>query len=499
MTELRLHNTLTRKVEPVRLAKPGVLRIYSCGPTVYSFAHIGNFRTFLTTDLILRTAHAIGLSTLYVSNITDVGHLSEDDVADSGGEDRMAMALSSDEGKQFPNVWTLADHYTKVLLDNWAELNLLEPDIRPRATQHMREQILAVQELMDSGHAYETDAAVYFSVPSFQDYGKLSGNTDPEKLEEAVRDVVVDTQKRDPRDFALWKKDDKHLMQWHSPWGWGFPGWHIECSVMASQYLGEAIDIHAGGEDLIFPHHECEIAQAESVSDAPFASHWIHTRFLQVEGKKMSKSEGNYLVPAELMAPVEEGGRGINPLALRYALISGYYRKPFNFTMKNLDDSTAIVARFNDAAIRALSADGTASNSAEEFGKELDASYGAALSAMCDDLNAPKALAGALSGLKCIERRGELGKSDGEVVIGWLERINDLLGIVAHGDVRSLEIPSEEPTDTSEVAAIESLIAERAAARGSEDWARADQIRDDLARMGVELKDGPDGTTWKKK
>ena len=158
-------------------------------------------------------------------------------------------------------------------------------------------------------------------------------------------------EKLDPRDFALWKKDDKHLMQWFSPWGWGFPGWHLECSVMASQYLGEAIDIHAGGEDLIFPHHECEIAQAESASGSTFAKHWVHSRFLQVEGKKMSKSEGNYLVPNELMAPEEDGGQGIDPLALRYALISGYYRKPFNFTLKNLSDSAAIVARYRDLAI----------------------------------------------------------------------------------------------------------------------------------------------------
>ena len=251
--EFRLHNTLTRRVEPVQTRIPNLLRIYSCGPTVYSYAHIGNFRTFLTTDLILRTARAIGWETRYVSNITDVGHLSEDDVADIGGEDRMAKALATEEGRQFPNVWALADHYTEALLDDWKALNLLEPDVRPRATQHIREQILAIEQLIASGHAYETENAVYFSVPSFPDYGKLSGNRDADSLAEAVRDVVVDSEKRDSRDFALWKKDDKHLMQWFSPWGWGFPGWHLECSVMAAQYLGEEIDIHAGGEDLIFP------------------------------------------------------------------------------------------------------------------------------------------------------------------------------------------------------------------------------------------------------
>ncbi len=517
--QLRLHNTLTRRVEPVRLAKPGMLRIYSCGPTVYSYAHIGNFRTFLATDLILRTAHAIGWKTRYVSNITDVGHLSEDDVADIGGEDRMAKALSSDEGRHFPNVWSLADHYTQALLDDWKALNLLEPDVRPRATQHMREQILAIETLIDRGHAYETGDAVYFSVPSFPNYGKLSGNIDPDNLEEGVRDVVVDSEKRDPRDFALWKKDDKHLMQWYSPWGWGFPGWHLECSVMSAQYLGESIDIHAGGEDLIFPHHECEIAQAESVSDGPFVTHWVHSRFLQVEGKKMSKSQGNYLVPREVMGSDLEGGRGVDPLALRYALISGYYRKPFNFTLKNLDDSAAIVARFKEAArvtLAALAApatleEGTTSTSpgrSDKLRQELDASYDTTLAAMCNDLNTPKALAAALSGLKSVERCRNPDLAEAVLAMGWLERINDLLGIVSHGRVADLSTAengkqgnqgNQEKDDHGvDTGDIEALIDERNEARESKDWGRADEIRDELAAVGVELKDGPDGTTWKR-
>jgi cysteinyl-tRNA synthetase len=501
--EFRLYNTMTRQVEPVETRTPGLLRIYSCGPTVYSYAHIGNFRTFLTTDLILRTAKAIGWQTRYVSNITDVGHLSEDDFADLGGEDRMAKALSSEEGQQFPNVWSLADHYTNVLCADWSNLNLLEPDIRPRATQHMREQILTIEQLIASGHAYETENAVYFSVPSFPDYGKLSGNRDREALAEAVRDVVVDPEKRDPRDFALWKKDDKHLMQWYSPWGWGFPGWHLECSVMATQYLGEHIDVHAGGEDLIFPHHECEIAQAESLSDPPFAQYWVHSRFLQVEGKKMSKSEGNYLVPRQLTAPESEGGRGISPLALRLALISGYYRKPFNFTYKNLEDSVAIVDRLQSAARRALSASGAAEpgatgHSTGSLAESLDMAYGEVLAAMCDDLNTPKAIAGVMSGLKMLERSGELSPSASATAVGWFDRVNTLLGIISHGPVSGMaDSEAGRSTDSDgDEEAIETLIAERNKARASKDWERADQIRVELAGMGVVLKDGPDGTTW---
>ncbi|MCH8959938.1 MAG: cysteine--tRNA ligase, partial [Bacteroidetes bacterium] len=290
----QLYNSLTRRVESLDLLEPGHLRFYACGPTVYSYAHIGNFRSFLTADLILRTAQAIGWETTYVSNVTDVGHLTEDDYADAGGEDRMVKALRSKEGERFANVWDLARYYTEVLLEDWHLLNLREPDVRPRATEHVMQQIKAVEQLLEKGHAYETAQGIYFSVESFPDYGKLSGNTASDQLEEGGRDLVHDAEKHNPRDFALWKKDPTHLMQWHSPWGWGFPGWHIECSVMSMTYLGEQFDLHTGGEDNIFPHHECEIAQAESMTGRPWVRHWVHTRFLQVEGEKMAKSAGNF-------------------------------------------------------------------------------------------------------------------------------------------------------------------------------------------------------------
>jgi cysteinyl-tRNA synthetase len=250
----RLYDTMSRQVKPLELLEPGHLRFYSCGPTVYSYAHIGNFRTFLTADLVIRTAQAIGIRVSYVSNITDVGHLTQDNVADAAGEDKMAKALQSKEGEQFNNVWELAEYYEDAFLEDWARLNLIEPNVRPRATQHMREQIVAAEQLIAQGNAYETPTGVYFNVESFPGYGKLSGNTQ-DNLRKAVREVVLDDNKREQADFALWKKDDKHLMQWYSPFGWGFPGWHLECSVMARMYLGDTLDLHAGGEDLIFPHH----------------------------------------------------------------------------------------------------------------------------------------------------------------------------------------------------------------------------------------------------
>ncbi|MDK3157575.1 hypothetical protein QPK87_13465 [Kamptonema cortianum] len=284
--EFLLYDTLSRKVKPLQTVEPGHLRFYSCGPTVYNYAHIGNFRTFLTSDLIVRTAEAIGWRVTYVSNITDVGHLTQDDLADAGGDDKMASALKSKEGEQFANIWDLARFYADAFESDWRKLNLKEPTIRPRATDHMREQIVEIQQLIESGNAYETPTGVYFSVDSFSEYGKLSGNRDRENLQVGVRDVVKDDNKKNPADFALWKKDDKHLMQWYSPWGWGFPGWHIECSAMARKYLGDTIDLHGGGEDLKFPHHECEIAQSESSSGKPFSNHWLHVTFLQVEGEK---------------------------------------------------------------------------------------------------------------------------------------------------------------------------------------------------------------------
>jgi cysteinyl-tRNA synthetase len=219
--EFRLRDTMSGQVKPLTTAEPGHLRFYTCGPTVYSSAHIGNFRSFLAADLVVRTARALGWKVTWVVNITDVGHLTQDDVADAGGEDRMEKALKSKEGEQFANVWDLAEYYATAYIEDWKRLNLLEPSVRPRATQHVREQILMVEDLIARKHAYETPTGVYFDVDSKSDYGKLSGNR-RDNLKEAVREVVLDENKRQQADFALWKKDDKHLMQWFSPWGWGF-------------------------------------------------------------------------------------------------------------------------------------------------------------------------------------------------------------------------------------------------------------------------------------
>jgi len=480
---------MTRQVKPLETIEPGHLRFYSCGPTVYSYTHIGNFRTFLTADLVIRTAEALGMRVTYVSNITDVGHLTQDDVADAGGEDKMARALQSKEGEAFNNVWELAEYYEDAFREDWARLNLREPQVRPRATQHMREQIVAAGQLIEQGNAYETPSGVYFNVESFPSYGKLSGNTQ-DNLRKAVREVVLDDNKREQADFALWKKDDKHLMQWYSPFGWGFPGWHLECSVMARKYLGDTLDLHAGGEDLIFPHHECEIAQSESLTGKTFSNHWIHTRFLQVNGEKMSKSLGNFYTVRYLLE------KGADPLAIRYALIAGVYTKPLNFTDQSLSDAMGNIERFKRSDAAVTSALEAGCEGEDSIGTALDELYEQALDAMTNDLNTSIALAKALEGTRVILREADLlSLASAESGKRYLDRINDLLGIVRHD--RALDCKEIAPVAPKvDEARIESLISDRATAKKEKNFTLADQIRKDLDAEGIELRDTPEGTVW---
>jgi cysteinyl-tRNA synthetase len=482
----RLTDTLTKQVKPLETQEPGHLRFYSCGPTVYSYAHIGNFRSFLTADLVVRTARALGWRVTWVSNITDVGHLTQDDVADAGGEDKMERALKSKEGERFNNVWELAEF--DAYRNDWRRLNLVEPDVRPKATQHVREQILAAEALIENGHAYETPTGVYFNVASFPEYGKLSGNT-RDSLRDASREVVLDENKRDQADFAVWKTDDKHLMQWHSPFGWGFPGWHIECSVMARAYLGDTLDLHSGGEDNIFPHHECEIAQSESLTGKPFSNHWVHTRFLQVNGQKMAKSAGNFYTVRGL---VDE--RGIDPLAIRWALISGHFGSPLNFTDQGLSDAAKNVDRMrraDDLARVAVEADKPGEDT---LGGLLEGLYEAELDAMASDLNTSIALAKALEGARSIGREGEaMSGASARSAVAFLDRTNALLGIVR--PEYDVVVPAKDEPKVDE-ASILARIEERAEAKRSKDWGRADAIRKELDEEGILLTDTPQGTVW---
>ena len=508
----RLYNTLTHDTEPVEPIEEEHLRFYSCGPTVYTYAHIGNFRSFLTADLIRRTAEALGWTVTNVSNITDVGHLTQDDLVDPGGEDKMQQALER-EGERFANIYDLARHYTDAFLEDWRALNLREPEVQPRATEHVTDQLEAVIELVEKDHAYTTDQGVYFRVESAEDYGHLSGNTEAQQLRATERDTVEDPDKRDPRDFALWKHDPDHLMHWHSPWGWGYPGWHIECSVMGMRYLGDRFDLHTGGEDLIFPHHECEIAQNQSLAGHRVVNTWVHTRFLQVEGEKMSKSAGNFYTVRDLInpdssrdsdhvpAPIRQRG-GVDPLALRYTLMQGQYRKPFNFTLDTLRTAARHVRRYREAAERvdeALEAD---VDGPDPLGPELGDIYERTLAAMCDDLNTPAATAAALEGVTAIENMDSLSGAAAHSARFWLDQTNALLGIVEpEHDREAVASDANDhalPADHFD-ASVDELLEERETARAEGEYARADAIRDTLEALGIEVMDRPDGTEWRRK
>ncbi|MBS1723803.1 MAG: cysteine--tRNA ligase [Armatimonadetes bacterium] len=485
----KLYDTMSRQVKELRTVEPGHLKFYTCGPTVYSYAHIGNFRSFLPADLVVRTAKALGWRVTWVTNITDVGHLTEDDVADAGGEDRMEKALRSKEGEHFSNIWDLAEYYTNAYLKDWSDLNMTEPHVRPRATQHVREQITMTEALIDKGNAYETPTGVYFDVNSDNEYGKLSGNT-RDKLKEAVREVVLDDNKRQQADFALWKKDDKHLMQWFSPWGWGFPGWHIECSAMARAYLGDTIDLHSGGEDNMFPHHECEIAQSETFTGKPFSNHWMHVRFLQVEGEKMAKRTGNFYTVRDLIE------QGYDPLAVRYALISVPYGKPFNFTLQGLKDAQGNVERFRECWRRVEDPTG-ASGDSSAFKRDLERLYSESLDAMCEDLNTSVAIAKALEGAKTILREQGLDSARASIAREFLTKVDGLLGISPQPRSKDTGEPTASPVIDGKP--IEVWIEERASAKRAKDFAQSDAIRDKVSEAGYELRDSPEGTTWTKK
>ncbi|MHC4992140.1 MAG: cysteine--tRNA ligase, partial [Planctomycetota bacterium] len=367
---LRFYNSLTRKEETFEPLDPEGRRVsfYSCGPTVYDYAHIGNFRSFLNADVMRRTLELLGYDVRHVMNITDVGHMTEDDVADGLGEDKMEAAarrlLEDKKSGKLPENATevdptdpmaIADFYANAFLEDARMLGLKvasevvdHPELMPRPTQYVPEMIELVQTLIDRGHAYVgSDGVVYFDVQSFPEYGRLSGNT-PDRIrsgEGGRVDESTQQLKRHPADFMLWKPDPAHIMRWPSPWGEGFPGWHLECSVMAQRLLAASedgmIDIHSGGEDNIFPHHECEIAQACCATGAPaFARYWFHTRFLIVEGEKMSKSRGNFFTVRDLIA------RGASPAAIRLELIKTHYRGPANFTLQGLTDSQRQIDRW---------------------------------------------------------------------------------------------------------------------------------------------------------
>jgi len=468
-----VYNSLTRRKERFEPLEPGRARMYNCGPTVYDRQHIGNFRSFLFADVLRRWLEYRGFEVRQVMNITDVGHLVDD--ADEGEDKIEAQARRE---KLDPRA--ISEGYARMFLADIAELGVLEPLARPRATDYVPQMVEMVQGLIERGHAYQVDGDVYFDVTSFAGYGRLSGNR-VEDLEAGAR-VAVNEDKRHPADFALWKSDPKHLMKWETVFGpHGFPGWHIECSVMARELLGDRIDIHTGGEDNIFPHHECEIAQSESFTGEPFATYWMHAKFLQVDGGKMSKSLGNVYTLDDVKA------RGFTPRHLRWALIRGHYRQPLNFTWDILAAESAGLDKLDELAhlLRKASAGEGAAAEAGAGADLVDGARAEFEAALDDDLNVPAAMP-PLFGLRgaVLERR--LCAAAAADALRFLERANAVLAVI---DLSEQSIDAE----------VEELIARRAAAKAAADWAEADRIRDELGARGIELQDTPEGVTWRRR
>ncbi len=496
---LRLYNTLTKSTQDfVPIDPTGAVRFYSCGPTVYDDAHIGNFRSFLNADLLRRTLELCGYQVRHVMNITDVGHMTEDDNADGGGEDKMSLAgrriAEAKKSGKLPagadidpsNPYAVAEFYASRFLEDARHLGLkvaeeerTQPQLMPRPTRCVKEMIALVSALIARGNAYvASDGVVYFSVTSFAAYGQLSGNT-LDKLREGEGgriDAAHQAVKRHPADFMLWKPDPTHIMRWPSPWGEGYPGWHLECSAMAEMLLGDEIDLHSGGEDNIFPHHECEVAQSCCASGLPhFSRVWFHTRHLQVEGEKMSKSKGNFFTARDLFA------KGVTPAALRLELTRTHYRTNSNFTMQGLRDSQRMIDRWcaADAALLARENDG-----AVDVGpmQRALAEFKAALE---DDLN----IARGVSAINIAISEPPSGNPHEERAA--LARMNSVLGVLE----RNAPLVAESDDLATKV---EALLEQRKQARAAKDFAASDRARDELTALGVRIKDTPQGTTWER-
>ncbi len=445
MPELRLHNSLTRRREPFVPLDPGHVRVYVCGPTVYDLAHLGNARPVVVFDVLVRLLRRLYPRVTYVRNITDV-------------DDKInARAAESGEPIAAITARTTADFHADM-----AALGALPPDVEPRATQHIPEMIALIERLIAGGHAYVAQGHVLFAVASFPDYGHLSGRS-PEELLAGAR-VDVAPYKRDPGDFVLWKPSPPDLPGWDSPWGRGRPGWHIECSAMSWRYLGENFDIHGGGQDLLFPHHENERAQSCcAFPHSSFARTWMHNGMLLINGEKMSKSLGNFLTVRDALqrAPGE---------AVRLALLRTHYRATLDFSDTLLADARKDLDRWYRALDRAPAA--------------ADDVPGAVMEALCDDLNTPFAIAE-------MHRLADAALAGDASAGAGLRAAGALLGVLG-------QTPQAWFHGGADAGAIEAAIAARLAARKARDFARADAIRAELAAQGVLLEDGPGGTTWRR-
>jgi len=468
---IKLYNTLGRSKEDFKPIKDGQVKLYTCGPTVYDYAHIGNLRSFIFDDTLRRMLEFSGCQVDHVMNITDVGHLSSD--ADEGDDKLEKGAL-----RESKSVWEVAQQYIDAFISDMQDLNVLAPNgnqgTYARATDFIEQQIELVKILLEKEYAYQTDSAIYFDVSKFDDYGKLTGQKLADKEVGARDEVVVDQEKRHPQDFALWffkvGRFADHSMSWHSPWGDGFPGWHLECSAIIHATLGEPIDIHTGGVDHIGTHHTNEIAQTEAAYGVKLANYWLHNEHLLIQNSKMSKSKGNYYTLDDIKK------KSYDPLALRLLFLQSHYRSQSNFSWEALDAAQASLNNFYawaDLRFQNLVSDKLESNYSEVFGKIV--------ASMENDLATPDAL-GWFNGM--IDQAEGLG-ADSEVIAKYAKQLDLLLGL---GLSDRKDISDE----------LKSLIKARETARQAQDWPKADELRRELLDKGLELKDTSQGPVWRR-
>ncbi len=478
---MKVYNTLARQLEEVVPLEPGVIRMYNCGPTVYNDQHLGNYRTYTFADVLRRYLEYAGFRVVQIINITDVGHLTQDDI--DSGEDKI-LKTARERG------WTarqVADHFMERFFDDRRTLHMLEATKFPRAIEHIPEMVAMIRTLLDKGLAYTVGGNVYYDVSKFAGYGRLSGNT-LDKLKHGAR-VEANPDKRNPGDFALWKTDAAHLMQFDAPWGRGFPGWHIECSAMSIKYLGETFDIHTGGEDHFFPHHECEIAQSEGATGKPFVRYWMHARHVMWDGKKMSKSLQNVFLIRDAL------DRGYDAQEIRYGLIS-HYRQPVNFSWKIFDDAKIALGRLREFKRRLEDAPAPLESSA---GATLtgpakdDASLDGAIAeakkrfaeSMDDDLNVSGGIAAVMDFARDVNRALDGGAGGAKRALDALLGFDRVFAVLGAAD-------AEAPAEVTELAA------RRAGARKEKNWKESDRLRDEIKSKGWTVEDTKDGQKLKR-
>ncbi|MCW5520980.1 cysteine--tRNA ligase [Aureitalea sp. L0-47] len=484
--ELFIYNSLSKKKEKFTPIHDGAVGMYVCGPTVYSNVHMGNCRTFLSFDLVYRYLKHLGFKVRYVRNITDAGHLENDG---ESGEDPILRKARIEQLEPMEVVQKYSVDFHNVM----SRFNAFPPSIEPTATGHIIEQIRIVEKIIEEGYGYEKNGSVYFDVLKFNEdneYGKLSGR----QLEEMItntRELAAQSEKKNPQDFALWKKaEPQHIMRWPSPWSDGFPGWHLECTAMSTKYLGNKFDIHGGGMDLKFPHHECEIAQAEACNHESPVNYWMHANMLTLNGKKMAKSTGNNILPNELFSGENDVlSKAFSPIVAKFFMYQAHYRSILDFSNDALEASEKGYNRLMDA-YRNLRNLPTASESTFDVAAWRKSCY----DAMNDDFNSPILIAQLFEAAKHVnavkEGKATISEADLELLKATMHGfIFDVLGL--------LDISSEGNNDSGKLSgAIELLIDLRNKARANKDFETSDKIRDELKEVGIQLKDGKEGTTY---